>query len=93
MKLTVGFCGGGGDAAGAMLAGMEIKCLFDIDTEAVNYVAEFSGCPKDQVYGNFDDLPREDLPVTDGLSAPETRPEFKLWLQPHPRGPRFQLRL
>ena len=26
--LTVGFCGGGGDAAGAMLAGMEIKCPY-----------------------------------------------------------------
>ena len=25
--------------------------------------------------------------------APETRPKLKLWLQPHPRGPRFQLRL
>ena len=27
------------------------------------------------------------------LSAPETRSKFKLWLQPHPRGPQFQLRL
>ena len=25
--------------------------------------------------------------------TPETRSKFKLWLQPHPRGPRFQLRL
>jgi len=74
--LTVGFCGGGGDAAGAMLAGMEIKCLFDIDTEAVNYVAEFSACPKDQVYGNFDDLPYEDLPVTDGLSVGTPCPPY-----------------
>ena len=25
--------------------------------------------------------------------TPETRSKFKLWLQPHPRGPQFQLRL
>ena len=55
---------------------MEVKCLFGIDTQAVKYVAEFTGCPEENVFGNFDDFPRDDMPVilTDYLRAPHAPP-------------------
>ena len=64
------------DAAGALLAGYKVECLFDIDTEAVEYVRDFSGCPAINVYSNFDDLPVDDLPVTTGFSAGTPCPPY-----------------
>ena len=80
LTLTIGCCGGGGDALGGLAAGMKVMCVFDKDLKARDMVADMVNCPKQHRLGEFGkkDFDEESMPVTDVFSVGTPCPPYSI---------------